>query len=100
MSKTINLIIFLTSITFINTGVSAETKKDCSQYSTKTLTGLSDKMRCKRGLAPRKNNFLKSLDWKKNKSKPSFDPNKSCDEYSTKNLVGLVNKIKCKRQNN
>ena len=70
--------------------------KDCSQYSTKTFTGLADYKRCKSGLEPSDKNFFKSLDWKKDKNK-EFDPNKPCHEYSTKTFTGIAAKMKCKR---
>ena len=68
--------------------------KDCSQYSTKTLSGLGDYKRCKDGLDPLEEKSI--FKWKKEKAK-EFDPNKSCDEYSTKTFTGLAAKIKCKR---
>ena len=49
MKKIINTIIFLSIMFFFNPNALAETKKDCSQYSTKTLTGLMDRMKCNRG---------------------------------------------------
>ena len=70
--------------------------KDCSQYSTKTFTGLANYKRCKNGMEPSDKNFFKSLDWKKDKNK-EFDPNKPCHEYSTKTFTGLSAKMKCKR---
>ena len=69
--------------------------KDCSQYSTKTLKGLSEYSRCKRGLEPEEKSFL-NFKWLKSKKK-EFDPNKPCDEYSTKTFTGLAAKMKCKR---
>ena len=63
--------------------------RDCSQYSTKTLSGLAQYKRCKSGLKP-----LEKTSWKKKKE---FDPNKPCDEYSTKTFTGLAAKMKCKR---
>ena len=63
--------------------------RDCSQYSTKTLSGLAQYKRCKSGLKP-----LEKTSWKKTKE---FDPNKPCDEYSTKTFTGLAAKMKCKR---
>ena len=39
----------------------AETKMDCSQYSSKTFTGMWDKHRCKKGKAPREKFSLKKL---------------------------------------
>ena len=68
--------------------------RDCSQYSTKTLSGLVDYKRCKDGLNPsEEKSFFK---WKSKKNK-EFDPNKPCDEYSSKTFTGLAAKIKCKR---
>ena len=68
--------------------------RDCSQYSTKTLSGLVDYKRCKDGLNPsEEKSFFK---WKGKKNK-EFDPNKPCDEYSSKTFTGLAAKIKCKR---
>ena len=70
---------------------------DCSQYSTKTLSGLAEYRRCKNGLeVSEKEGFFKSFSWK-GKKKKEFDPNKSCDEYSSKTFTGLVAKIKCKQ---
>ena len=69
--------------------------KDCSQYSTKTLKGLSEYSRCKRGLEPEEKSFL-NFKWLKDKKK-EFDPNKPCEEYSTKTFTGLSAKMKCKR---
>ena len=63
--------------------------RDCSQYSTKTFTGLAKYKRCKNGL---KQTEKKS--WKKTKA---FDPNRPCNEYSTKTFTGLAAKMKCKR---
>ncbi len=71
--------------------------KDCSAYSTKTFSGLSDYVKCKKGIdMDEKESVFKKLKWKKKIS--SFDPNKPCDEYSSKTMTGLANKIKCKRQ--
>ena len=71
--------------------------RDCSQYSTKTFTGLVEYKRCKSGLEPsEKESIFKSLKWKEKRNK-KFDPNKPCDEYSTKTFTGLAAKIKCKR---
>ena len=48
------LILILFILALFNTNSFAETKTDCSQYSTKTLVGQWDKMRCKKGKPPRK----------------------------------------------
>ena len=69
--------------------------KDCSQYSTKTLKGLSEYSRCKKGLEPDEKSFL-NFKWVKDKKK-KFDPNKPCDEYSTKTFTELAAKMKCKK---
>ena len=95
MKKIINIIFLLTLITFINPDAMAKTKKDCSQYSTKTFAGLAQKMRCKKGLEPQKKSFFKSLSWKKGKSKSTYIPGKPCIEYSTKTVVGLAAKLRC-----
>ena len=72
--------------------------KDCSQYSTKNFSGLSDYVKCKKGLDPSKEkNIFKFSKSEKNKSK-EYNLNKSCDEYSTKTFASLYAKIKCKRQ--
>ena len=63
--------------------------KDCSEYSTKTLTGLGQYKRCKSGLKQ-----LEKKSWRKTNG---FNPNKPCDEYSTKNFASLLTKMKCKR---
>ena len=70
--------------------------KDCSQYSTKTLKGLGEYSRCKRGLKPSDNKSFLEFKWLKGKKK-EFDPNKACEEYSTKTFTGLAAKMKCKR---
>ena len=69
--------------------------RDCSLYSTKTLKGLSDYNKCKKGLDPsdEESTFL----LKKSKKDKKFDPNKPCDEYSTNTFSGLAAKMKCKR---
>ena len=69
--------------------------KDCSQYSTKTISGLNKYVRCKKGLK-QNDSFFFSSEFK-NKNKKKFDPNKPCDEYSTKTMAGLADKMKCKR---
>ena len=97
MIKIFNILFLFTIIAFVNSDAIAETKRDCSQYSTKTFVGLSQKMRCKKGLPPLEKNFLKSLEWKKNRSKPTYVEGKPCNEYSTKTLVSLLAKMKCKK---
>ena len=71
-------------------------KKDCSQHSSKTFAGLSDKLRCKKGLKPRENIF-KVLRLKKEKNDDTTVIEvKSCDDYTTKTFVGLAKRMKCK----
>ena len=96
----IKIIIFVLVVMFLSNNSFAETKQDCSQYSTKTWTGLMDKMKCKRGepvaerKKPKKFSDLNPLKSKKSKKEPKVIT--SCDDYSTKNFVGLFKKIKCK----
>ena len=100
MIKIFNILIFLIILVLFNLNVSAETKLDCSQYSTKTLAGLTDKMRCKKGLPPLKKNFFKSLKIKSSDSNEEIGEKKlACHEYSTKTLTSLIAKIKCKKNN-
>ena len=97
----IKIIIFVLVAMFLSNNSFAATKQDCSQYSTKTWTGLMDKMKCKRGepVAERKKakKFSDLNPFKSKKSKKK-EPKviTSCDDHSTKNLVGLIKKIKCK----
>ena len=99
----IKIIIFVLVAMFLSNNSFAATKQDCSQYSTKTWTGLSDKMKCKRGepVAERKKakKFSDLNPFKSKKSKKK-EPKviTSCDDYSTKNLAGLLKKIKCKKE--
>ena len=101
MIKISNIILFIFVISFFEQRAFAETRKDCSQYSTKTWVGLTAKLRCKKGLPPVEKNFLESFEWKNIKSKkisnPTYIPGKPCNEYSTKTLVGLMAKMKCKK---
>ena len=102
--KNFTYIFLFTVISFsLNSPAIAESKiarkiwgdKDCSQYSTKTLKGLSEYSRCKKGLEPNEKSFL-NFKWLKSQKK-EFDPNKPCDEYSTKTFTGLAAKMKCKK---
>ena len=52
--KFLNILIIFAFFSFFNTASIAETKRDCSQYSTKTLVGTWDKKRCEKGKPPRK----------------------------------------------
>ena len=96
MKKILYIIFFISTALLINE-ISFAESKDCSQYSTKTLAGLSDYVRCKKGLPPKKN-FFESLKIKKTNPDEATGKKKlACNEYSTKTLVGLMGKIKCKR---
>ena len=47
--------VFITTLLMLpNVTSFAETKEDCSKYSTKTLVGQYDKYRCEKGKPPRK----------------------------------------------
>ena len=89
MIKILNIIIFFTVIILFNSNAIGEAKPDCSQYSTKTFSGLAKYSRCKSG--------LETSEKKSRKKTKEFDPNKPCDEYSTKTFTGLAAKTKCKR---
>ncbi len=105
MMKIFNLIIFSTVVILFNSNAFGDTKLDCSQYSSKTWSGLMDKMRCKKGLPPKEKKVIKKFGDlnpfkpKSTNSEESIQKRKlECHEYSTKTLVDLVGKIKC-RQN-
>ena len=102
--KIFNIIIFLTVIILFSPNAFGQTELDCSQYNTKTWSGLMDKMRCKKGLPPKEKVVIKKFgDLNPFKSKSSNSEENiqksklECHEYSTKTLVGLIGKIKCKQ---
>ena len=94
MTIIFKIMIFLSFLFAFNLPLSAETKRDCSMYSTKTLAGLSDKIRCKKGLAPGKN-FLKKFTFKQDDD--TKKAKKSCDEHTTKTVAGLIGILKCRK---
>tara|TARA_Y100000590_G_scaffold444615_1_gene575591 strand:+ start:4576 stop:4896 length:321 start_codon:yes stop_codon:yes gene_type:complete len=104
MNKFIIKILFVITIFTINGNAQAESKiatkvygsKDCSQHSTKTLAGLVDYARCKKG-QPAGKNILKDLEFKK-KDKALTQKKVNCNDYTTKTFTGLINKMKCKRE--
>ena len=100
--KKFNLIIFFSIIIGFNNSTLAETKEDCSKYSTKTFAGLSDHMRCKKGLPPieKKDGIFSSLNIFKPKKVNVETEVKDCSEYSAKTIVGLFGKVKCNRREN
>ena len=95
--KKILYIIFFISTALLFSEISFAESSDCSQYSTKTFSGLSKYMRCKKGLPPKKN-FFESLKIKKTNPDEATGKEKlDCNEYSTKTLAGLMRKIRCKK---
>ena len=104
MTKIFNIIIFLTVIILFNSNAFGEAKLDCSQYTTKTWSGLMDKMRCKKGLPPKEKKVIKKFGdlnpfkSKSTNSEESIQKRKlECHEYTTKTLTGLIGKIRCKQ---
>ena len=104
MIKIFNIMIFLTIITLFNTNAFGKAKLDCSQYTTKTWSGLIDKMRCEKGLPPKEKKIIKKFGdlnpfkSKSTNSEKSIQKRKlECHEYTTKTLTGLIGKIKCKQ---
>jgi len=104
MTKIFYIIIFLTITILFNSIAFGEAKSDCSKYTSNTLSGLIDKMRCKKGLPPKEKKVIKKfsdlnpLKSKSTNSEESIQQRKiECHEYSTKTLVGLVGKIRCKQ---
>ena len=102
--KIFNIIIFLTVIILFSPNAFGQTELDCSQYNTKTWSGLMDKMRCKKGLPPKEKSGIKKFGDlnpfkpKTTNSEESIQKRKlECHEYSTKTLTGLIGKIRCKQ---
>jgi hypothetical protein len=62
MMKKISILSIFIFLYVPSFNVNAETKRDCSQYSSKTFMGLLDKKRCEAGKPPRKKwNISKKL---------------------------------------
>ena len=104
MIKIFCMIAFFMIFTFINKNSFAETKPDCSKYSTKTYLGLLDKMRCKKGLPVKERIKAKKFS-DLNPFKPKDKSGKiiskkaiPCHELSTKNFVDLMAKLKCEKK--
>ena len=102
--KIFNLIIFFTVIILFNPNAFGKTELDCSQYNTKTWSGLMDKMRCKKGLPTKEKKVIKKFGdlnpfkSKSTNSEESIQKRKlECHEYTTKTLTGLIGKIRCKQ---
>lgn len=51
--KTIKILVILLVFTLFNNFSMAETKINCSEISTKSLTGILEKKRCEKGLPPK-----------------------------------------------
>ena len=109
MIRLIKISIFLMTYGLLNTTLYAEEKIDCSMYSTKTVMGVVDKMRCKRGMEPREKNNIKSFGdlnpFKKKKKVKKDDEEKfletkesDCSKKNTKTLAGLVKIMKCRNE--
>ena len=104
MIKISYIITFLVVLSFFNTNTFAETKLDCSKYSTKTYLGLLDKMRCKKGLPvkerikPKKFSDLNPFKPREKSGKITQKKVIPCHELSTKNFVDLIAKLKCEKK--
>jgi len=105
MNKFFYIIAFILFVSIFNTKSIAETKRDCSMYSTKNFVGLIDKINCKRGKTVKKRNKIKKfsdlnpLKTKNDEIKTDINVTQAdCDTYTSKTLVGLVRKIKCKKE--
>jgi len=102
--KISNIIFFLMFMLFFNSECLAETKNDCSQYSSKTLTGLMDKMKCKRGeYVPERKKATNIFDLSPFKPRDEdgniIEKTKlKCGEHSSKTLTGLAAKLMCKKR--
>ena len=104
MIKIFYIMTFWMIFTFSNTNSFAETKPDCSKYSTKTYLGLLDNIRCKKGL-PVKERIKPKKFSDLNPFKPRDESGKiiqkkviSCHELSTKNFIDLIAKLKCEKK--
>ena len=73
--------ILFTFIIFYNSNAIAETKRDCSMYSSKTHVGMLEKRRCKKGL---------------HESNAIAETKRDCSMYSNKTHVGMVELWRCK----
>jgi len=101
MLKIIYVYFILIFFTLLSSHTLAESKIDCTQYSTKTITGVIDKIKCKRGVKVKERKKIKKFGdlnpfKPKDKSGKIVEKKKKlCGEHSTKNFVGLVRKLKC-----
>ena len=103
MRKFIYIYFFGIFFLIFNSNSFANSKVDCSQYSTKTIVGVIDKMNCKRGVKVKDRVKIKKFSdlnpfKPKDKSGKIVEKKKKvCGEHSTKNLAGLFKKLKCDR---
>ena len=103
MIKIFTMITFLIFVT-LNSNSTAETSPDCSQYSSKTFTGLIDKMNCKKGKRVKERKKIKNLSdlnpFKPKDESGNVIPKKelACHEYSSKTFTGLIAKLKCEKK--
>ena len=95
MKKLIHIFFFIFIFGAFGSNANAETKKDCSQYSTKNFADLTKYMRCKKGLKQLEGGFFDKLTLR-GKKKEQLDPNIPCTDYSSKTFTGLLKKVKCK----
>ena len=101
MIRFIYIYFFCFFLIVTNSNSFAESKPDCSQYSTKTIVGVIDKMNCKRGTKVKDRKKIKKFGdlnpfKPKDKSGKIVEKKKKvCGEHSTKNLVGLMRKLRC-----
>ena len=104
MIKIFCMIAFCLIFTLFNKNSFAETKPDCSKYSTKTYLGLLDKIRCNKGLPveertkPKKFGDLNPLNLKDKSGKIILKEAIPCHELTTKNFVDLIAKLKCEKR--
>jgi hypothetical protein len=104
MIKIIKIIVLISILSSTSSITSAETKNDCSQYSTKTFTGLAAKMRCKKGLPPlekKKKGFFSGVNLFKPKDPKEVKAKNPCTEHSsyvkTKTLKDVFKKLTCEK---
>ncbi len=104
MKTTTYTILFLFTLAFNSTSALAESKKDCSKFSTKTYVGLLNKMKCKKGLPTKE--YKRAKKWGdinpfKLKDKDTGEiivkKKKECNEYTTKTIAGVIGKLKCRK---
>jgi len=82
----------------------ANSKPDCSQYSTKTVIGLSDKLRCLKGLPVKERSEIKKFGdlnplKPRDKSGKIIEEKKvACNKLTNENFLDLIAKLKCDKK--